>query len=38
LDTTKLFQEFAEDYHERGLEEAHIFPVVRLLKTPAAGQ
>jgi hemerythrin-like domain-containing protein len=36
LGTAKLFREFAEDYHERGLEEAHIFPVVRLLKTPAA--
>ena len=36
LDTAKLFREFAEDYHERGLEEAHIFPVVRLLKTPVA--
>ena len=36
LDTAKLFREFAEDYHERGLEETHIFPVVRLLKTPVA--
>ena len=36
LDTAKLFRAFAEDYHERGLEEAHIFPVVRKLKTPAA--
>lgn len=36
LDTAKLFREFAEDYHEHALEEAHIFPVVRKLKTPVA--
>lgn len=36
LDTARLFREFAEDYHERGLEEAHIFPVVRKLKGPTA--
>lgn len=36
LDTSKLFRQFAEDYHERALEEAHIFPVVRKLKTPAS--
>ncbi len=36
LDTARLFREFAEDYHERGLEEAHIFPVVRRLRIPAA--
>jgi hemerythrin-like domain-containing protein len=36
LDTARLFREFAEDYHERGLEEAHIFPVVRKLQTPVA--
>lgn len=35
-ETATLFREFAEDYHERGLEEAHIFPVVRKLKAPAA--
>lgn len=35
-ETATLFREFAEDYHERGLEEAHIFPVVRKLKVPAA--
>jgi hemerythrin-like domain-containing protein len=35
-DTARLFREFAEDYHERGLEEAHIFPVVRKLKGPTA--
>lgn len=27
--TAKLFQEFGEDYHERKLEEAHIFPALR---------
>lgn len=35
-DTAKLFRAFAEDYHERGLEETHIFPVVRKLATPVA--
>lgn len=28
-DTAKLFRNFGEDYHERKLEEAHIFPAVR---------
>ena len=28
-DTAMLFRSFGEDYHERKLEEAHIFPVVR---------
>jgi len=36
LDTAKLFRTFAEDYHERALEEAHIFPVVRKLAGPVA--
>jgi hemerythrin-like domain-containing protein len=27
--TAKLFRTFGEDYHERQLEEPHIFPVVR---------
>ena len=27
--TAKLFQDFGENYHERMLEEQHIFPVVR---------
>lgn len=36
LDTTRLFRAFAEDYHERALEEAHIFPVIRRLKSPLA--
>jgi hemerythrin-like domain-containing protein len=26
LQTAKLFREFGEDYHERMLEEAHVFP------------
>jgi hemerythrin-like domain-containing protein len=33
--TAKLFQDFGENYHERKLEEAHIFPAVR--KTGMAG-
>jgi hemerythrin-like domain-containing protein len=28
-DTAKLFRSFGEDYHEKKLEEAHIFPRVR---------
>lgn len=28
-DTAKLFRTFGEDYHEKKLEEAHIFPRVR---------
>jgi hemerythrin-like domain-containing protein len=36
LDTARLFRAFAEDYHERALEEAHIFPVVRKLTGPVA--
>ena len=35
-ETAMLFRDFAEDYHERALEERHIFPVVRKLKTPVA--
>ena len=35
-EAAKLFRQFAEDYHERALEEAHIFPVVRKLKAPVA--
>lgn len=31
----KLFKDFGEDYHERKLEETHIFPAVR--KTSAGG-
>jgi len=36
LDTARLFRSFGEDYHERELEEQHIFPVVRRLDSPAA--
>ena len=32
----KLFRTFGEDYHERMLEEQHIFPVVRKMKGEAA--
>lgn len=35
-DAARLFRQFAEDYHERALEEQHIFPVVRKLKSPAS--
>jgi hemerythrin-like domain-containing protein len=31
-----LFRSFGEDYHERKLEEAHIFPAVRKAGGPAA--
>lgn len=34
--TAKLFRAFGEDYHERNLEEAHIFPAVRNAGGPAA--
>jgi hemerythrin-like domain-containing protein len=32
----RLFRSFGEDYHERKLEEAYIFPAVRRLSGPAA--
>lgn len=32
-----LFRNFGEEYHEKKLEEAHIFPVVRKAGGPAAG-
>jgi hemerythrin-like domain-containing protein len=35
-ETATLFRSFAEDYHERALEEVHIFPVVRKLAAPVA--
>src|SRR5262245_30631860 len=35
-DAARLVRQFAEDYHERVLEEQHIFPVVRKLKSPVA--
>jgi hemerythrin-like domain-containing protein len=36
-DTAELFRKFGEDYHERKLEEAYIFPAVRKAGGPAAG-
>ena len=36
LRTAQMFRAFGEDYHERKLEEAVIFPAVRKLKGPAA--
>ena len=35
-DTATLFRSFGEDYHERKLEEAHIFPRVKQAGGPAA--
>ncbi len=35
-DTAQLFRRFGEDYHERKLEEAHIFPAVKKAGGPAA--
>jgi len=35
-DTAKLFRTFGEDYHERKLEEAHVFPAVRKAGGPCA--
>jgi hemerythrin-like domain-containing protein len=34
--TAKLFRSFGEDYHERMLEEAHIFPAVKKAGSAAA--
>lgn len=34
--TGQLFRRFAEEYHERELEERHIFPVIRKMKDVAA--
>jgi hemerythrin-like domain-containing protein len=34
--TARLFRAFGEDYHEKMLEEQHIFPVVRKMKGEAA--
>jgi hemerythrin-like domain-containing protein len=34
--TARLFRTFGEDYHERQLEEAHIFPVLQRSGGPAA--
>src|SRR3954453_19119888 len=33
--TAQLFRTFGEDYHERMLEEQHIFPIVRRMKGEA---
>ena len=35
-DTAKLFRAFGEDYHEKKLEEAYIFPAVKKAGGPAA--
>jgi hemerythrin-like domain-containing protein len=34
--TAQLFRTFGEDYHERMLEEQHIFPIVRKMQGEAA--
>jgi len=34
--TAQLFRRFGEDYHERMLEEQHIFPIVQKMKGRAA--
>lgn len=34
--TTQLFRRFGEDYHEKKLEEPHIFPAVKKAGGPAA--
>jgi len=36
LKTAKLLRSFAEDYHEKQLEEAHIFPALKRAGGPAA--
>ncbi len=36
-DAAALMRTFGEDYHERQLEEAHVFPAVRKVGGPAAG-
>ena len=35
--TAQLFRAFGEDYHERKLEEANIFPALRKAESPAGG-
>jgi hemerythrin-like domain-containing protein len=35
--TAKLFREFGEEYHEKKLEEAYIFPAVKKAGGPAGG-
>jgi len=34
--TAKLFRDFGEDYHEKKLEEAHIFPVIKQSAGPVS--
>lgn len=34
--TAKLFRDFGEDYHEKKLEEEHIFPVIKLSAGPVS--
>jgi hemerythrin-like domain-containing protein len=34
--TARLFRSFGEDYHERRLEEVHIFPKLQKVEAPAA--
>jgi hemerythrin-like domain-containing protein len=34
--TAKLFRTFGEEYHEKQLEEAHIFPAVKAARGPAS--
>ena len=36
-DAADLFRSFGEDYHERKLEEEHVFPAVRKAGGPATG-
>ena len=35
-DAARLFREFGEDYHERALEEQHIFPQLRAARSPVS--
>ena len=35
--TARLFRAFGEDYHEKKLEEAYIFPTVKKVVSPASG-
>ena len=36
-DTARLFRKFGEEYHEKMLEETHVFPTVRTVKGSASG-
>jgi hemerythrin-like domain-containing protein len=33
--TAQLFRVFGEDYHEKKLEEAHVFPLIKKFRNPA---